>query len=153
MAYLDPRAKKLLGDSKRFELKIHEVSPEDIEPNGDRYVVEVINLDEKIELGQLLVVTQDPNADPKDPMANPLLEKRGVLAAVIITKGNGHLLGLEASVPMFYEPGDVVLVDANMKGRAIRILGREARIVNQIDILARLSGIRLQRVDDTWEEA
>jgi co-chaperonin GroES (HSP10) len=160
-------------------LKIHELRPEDIEPNGDRYVVEVIDIDEKIELGRILVVTQQPKMDPRDPQADPTLEQRGVMVAVVVRAGNGHLLGLPdhklavlqrnphpntsgyeeimvapADVPMFFEPGTVVFVDHNAKGRALKILGRECRIVNQIDILAALPSMKLRRSDDGgWERA
>jgi hypothetical protein len=155
-------------------LKLHEIAPEDIVPNGDRYLVEVIDIDEKVLLGQLLVVTQNEQLDARgNPLADPTVERRGVLAAVVISVGNGHLLGLPdipmtskvgtpqeetenvwASVPMFYEPGDVVLIDHNAKGRALKIAGRELRIVNQIDILAQVSGVLLQRTEDgkTWEQ-
>lgn len=172
MAHLDPRAIAARTNS-RYELKIHEIDPDAIVPNGDRYLVEVIDIDEKILLGQLLVVTQAPE-DRGNPMADPNVERRGVLAAVIVTKGNGHLLGLPdwavgvpegqhtmggvtrkpADVPMFYEPGDVVFVDFNARGRALKVLNRELRIVNQIDVLAKLGGQRLKRAaDGGWEEA
>ena len=179
MAIIDPRARALAHipqgvqekASERFKLKIHEISPDAIEPLGDRYVVEVIDIDERIELGQVLVVTPQAPERPGDPMADPLVERRGVLAAVIISEGNGHLLGLpdpalvmhdadgremvercEADVLMFFDKGDVVFVDHNAKGRALRIFGRECRIVNQIDILARISGVRLRRNDaGEWE--
>jgi len=159
---------------ERFELKIHKVSPESIIPNGDRYVVEIIALNEEVEFGKILVVTQDPQMNPRDPMANPQIEQRGVLAAVIVTAGNGHLLGLPdprvavarqdpraseevlvrvpADVPMFFAPGDVVFVDMNARGRALRIVGREIRIVNQIDVLARIDGVRLTRGENGWEQ-
>jgi hypothetical protein len=183
MAHVDPRLIRAVSSPARFELKIHEVAPEDIEPNGDRYTVEVIDLDEKIEFGSLLVVTQE--IQQKDeygrpihaghPQADPSIERRGVIAAVVVLAGNGHLLGLSdlapvevranpgewaigpsgrpwASVPMFYEPGDVVLIDHTAKGRALKIVGRECRIVGQIDILARILGVRLRRTDDGgWE--
>jgi co-chaperonin GroES (HSP10) len=174
MALLDPRA-AVLKEQKRFELKIHEIAPEDIEPLGDRYVVEVIEIDEKVELGQLLIVTQSPEKGADgNPLADPTVERRGVIAAVVLRKGNGHLLGLpdwavvkqnvngigqsverpKAQVPMFFEPGDVVFIDHNARGRALKILGRECRIINQIDVLARIDGIRLQRdADGNWEEA
>lgn len=172
-ALLRPLESAPVRKSERFELKINEVDLEDIKPNGDRYVVEVIDLDEKIELGQILVVTQDPSINPRDPSANPNVEQRGVLTAVVVRAGNGHLLGLPdprlavrnisgneeverhpADVPMFFERGDVVFVDRNAKGRALRILGREGRIVNQIDVLARLElggkPVRLVREDGIW---
>jgi len=184
LAHLDPRVTALRAAPNRYELKIHEVNPEAIIPNGDRYLVEVIEIDEKILLGQLLVVTQAPE-DRGGPMADPNVERRGVLAAVIVTAGNGHLLGLPdpriavansfaasdggsvtysrgsdtverhpADVPMFYEPGDVVFVDFNARGRALKILNRECRLVNQIDVLAKLKGKRLKRTTDGgWEEA
>jgi hypothetical protein len=128
-------------------------------------------------MGQLLVITKDPNIDEKDPMADPTVERRGVLAAVIITAGNGHLLGLPdprvyvgkdsnnnwnatndivrvpADVPMFFNPGDVVFIDHNAKGRALKIGTRELRICNQIDVLSKINGIRLMRVNGEWQEA
>jgi len=168
IASIDPTARALLAVPKpRFELKIHEIAPENIEPLGDRYVVEVIELDEKVQLGSLLVVTQQAAERPRDPLADPTVERRGVLAAVVIRAGNGHLLGLpdprlvvrehieaeSADVPMFYSPGDVVLIDHSAKGRALKIVGRECRILNQLDCLARIEGIRLRRTDDgTWEQ-
>lgn len=174
MAFIDPKITHLRAVTKRdrFQLKIHNVAPESIIPNGDRYVVEVIDLDETIELGQMLIVTQDPTLDPKDPRNNPQIEQRGVLTAVIVTRGNGHLLGLpdprlitknpagtdtitreKADVPMFYEPGDVVFVDHNAKGRNVKIVGRECRIVNQIDCLAKIEGIKLERTEDgDWKQ-
>jgi co-chaperonin GroES (HSP10) len=154
--------------SDRFELKVHTIDPEDITPLGDRYVVEVITMDEKVLLGSVLVVTQEPEGKAGDPMADPTIERRGVLAAVVIAKGNGHLLGLPdpkawseskgawqkaaADVPMFYEPGDIIFVDHNAKGRALKIVGREIRIVNQIDILARLDGVTLERTESGWQQ-
>jgi len=157
--------------NERYELRIHEVEPGDIIPSGDRYVVEVIDIDEKIELGQILVMTQDPKIDPKDPKADPNIEVRGVLVGVIVSRGNGHLLGLpdpalvqrdlsghdtvvraHADVPMFFAPGDVVFVDRNAKGRALKILGREIRIIAQIDVLASLRGVRLVRGENGWEQ-
>lgn len=177
MAILDPRdGPRFARASQRFTLHIHEVALEDIVPNGDRYVVEVLDLDEKIELGSILVVTQEQPQRPGDPQADPTIERRGVIAAVVIRAGNGHLLGLPdlapqqggelvtgdgghgyfpvdrppASVPMFFDPGDVVLIDHNAKGRALKILGREGRIVNQIDVLADIEGINLHRVNGEW---
>lgn len=165
MALVDPVAQLIRPSaiSKRYELNIHEIALEDIEPLGDRYVVEVIDFKEGIvELGQLLVITQDKRIDPRDPMSDPTVENRGVIAGVIVRVGNGHLLGLaptasmeedeseiQAVVPMFFTEGDVVLIDYSSKGRALKILGREGRIVGQMDCLARLP-MRLKRVDGEW---
>jgi co-chaperonin GroES (HSP10) len=170
---MDPSAARLIAAPRatapRFLLKLHETEPEDIEPLGDRYVVEVIDIDESVEFGQLLVITQATPQRPGDPQADPTIENRGVLAAVVIRAGNGHLLGLPdiprpnaphkaeadhemlwSAVPMFMEPGDVVLVDHNAKGRALKIVGRECRIVSQIDCLAKIEGVRLKRENRTW---
>ncbi|MGD0968673.1 MAG: hypothetical protein ABR949_10330 [Candidatus Aquilonibacter sp.] len=160
---LDPRA---LTSRGLYKLKIHDVKPEDIEPNGDRYVVEEIDVDEYIERGQLLVITQNAPKHQGDPMADPTIENRGVIVAVVIRAGNGHLLGLpdpyfiedgkgvqgNADVPMFFSEGDVVFVDHNAKGRALRILGREVRIINQIDVLAKMDGVKLKRGEHGWEQ-
>lgn len=168
IAHLDPKAISLKAVSSRnlFKLKIHNVKPEDINPNGDRYLVEEIDVDEYIERGGLLVITQQASQNLGDPQADPSIERRGVIVAVIIRAGNGHLLGLPdpafalgdkverewADVPMFYEEGDVVFVDHTAKGRALKILGREVRLVNQIDVLAKLEGVKLKRGDDGWEQ-
>ena len=162
MAVVDPHLLRAVPSS-RFELRLHEINPEDIEPNGDRYVVEVIDIDEKVEFGSILVVTQQQPDKPGGPMADPTVERRGVLAAVVIRAGNGHLLGLPdwaehewsdtrdpATVEMFFKEGDVLLVDHTAKGRALKIVGRECRIIGQIDVLARVEGVRLKREDGTW---
>jgi hypothetical protein len=158
---------------EKFQLKIHGLAPEDIYPNGDRYVVETIEVDEAMEFGSLLVVSglgDVPDAQRK-PWEKGMVEKRGVFPAVIVTVGNGHLLGLpdwpsrgagtgeimapsrsKAEVPMFFESGQVVFVDYNAKGRSLRMIGREVRIVNQIDVLASLpiEKVRLERHDGVW---
>jgi hypothetical protein len=165
MAVVDPRGGP--RSLERFQLRIHEIQPEDILPNGDRYTVEVIEMAEQVLLGSLLVVTQTPS-EPGGPQSDPAVERRGVFAAVVIRAGNGHLLGLPdqdhvltttkgdriertwASVEMFFKPGDVLLIDHNARGRALMIVGREVRLVNQIDILAKVDGVRLERVDGAW---
>lgn len=188
MALIDPAdlAARLAKKSDRFQLALHKLDPEQIIPNGDRYVVEVIDIDEIVELGQLVAAYVDPNFDPKDPKAPVNVEKRGVLTAVVVSRGNGHLLGLPdprvpvkakvegveergqpvfedrierhaADVPMFFDKGDVVFVDHNARGRALRIVkdskAPEYRIVNQIDILAHVKGVRLKRTEDgSWEQ-
>lgn len=153
------------SDTEAFELKIHELDPEDFAPNGDRYVVERIKIDEAVLLAsQLLVVTgMGENDDDRKPHEKPAVEKRGVVAAVVCAVGNGHLLGYadyapdgdgvraQATVPMFYAPGDVVLVDMNAKGRNLRMAGREVRIINQIDVLTGIPKIKLARVGKTWQ--
>ena len=55
---------------------------------------------------------------------------------------------------MFFHPEQVVFVDKNMRGRALRMVGREIRIINQIDVLASLplSLVRLRRVNGVWTQ-
>jgi co-chaperonin GroES (HSP10) len=178
MTVSDQRLK--IATAEKFELKIHEVNPEDIDPLGDRYIVEEVTIDEKIKLGSLLIVTQQPQINPMDPMAPPQVEQRGVRAGIIVSCGNGHLLGLSdhavmayehirddegnetempqlirpwSSVPMFFEPGDVVFFDYNARGRALAIVGREVRVINQIDILASIPKMKMQRGENGWEIA
>ncbi len=151
-----------------FELKLHELEPQNIEPLGDRYIIEEIKVDEAVEFGQLLVVTEGearPEDDPRNPMARPNVERRGVMPGVIVGVGNGHLLGFPdqrleiggvvhreaADVPMFAKPGDVVLVDVNNRGRALRYVGRLLRVVNQIDVLSIVRGVRLKWTENGWE--
>jgi hypothetical protein len=127
--------------------------------------VETNDVHEQVTFGRLLIVTQQPQINPRDPASDPSVETRGVVPAVVITAGNGHLLGIpdpwvacddqlfhkSADVPMFYKPGDVVFLDHNARGRALRMFGREIRIVNQIDVLLKLDGVRLVRVDGVWQ--
>jgi hypothetical protein len=54
-----------------------------------------------------------------------------------------------ADVPMKYRPGDVVLVDMNQKGRALKLVDREIRVVGQIDVLVKLP-VRLTWTDTGW---
>lgn len=166
MAIIDPKELALRAASApKFELKLHELTPEEIIPNGDRYVVEIVNVDDSIELGGVLVLIQDPNINPKDPSADPKVERRGVLVGIVLTAGNGHLLGLHdlppdkngvrplATVQMFYNPGTVVFIDHNARGRNLRLVGREIRVVNQIDILAAVPKMRMKRTKEgTWEQ-
>jgi hypothetical protein len=183
-----PRITPSAPSGSRYRLPLHTIAPEDITPNGDRYLIEIIDVEDTLQLGQLLIVTQDPNVNPMNPQADPTVEARGVLVGVVLTAGNGHLLGFPdpalvtpryeevihdfpkgsrdaiehvqtghdierewANVTMFYEPGDVVLVDRNARGRNLRVVNREIRIIGQIDVLAKIEGIRLTRVGDTWE--
>jgi hypothetical protein len=151
-----------------FMLQLHEFEPAAMEPIGDRYVVETLFVDEMVQFGSLLVHAVQPNIDPRNPAADPTVEKRGVLPAVILACGNGHLLGLPdtrvavrtisgkdeverhpADVPVFMRPGDVVLVDMNSKGRALKLADREIRVINQIDCLVRLP-VRLVWTDTGW---
>lgn len=176
MAHLGSRSDLsiLTSEKPRFKLRIHDITPERFIPNGDRYVIEIVDFDETILLGQVLVATQDPNIDPRDPKADPTIEQRGVIGGIVISAGNGHLLGIPdprlvarinpmsdastivreaADVPMFYKPGDIVLVDRNAKGRNIKVLGREIRVINQMDVLCHIQGITCHRTEDgDWEQ-
>lgn len=157
------------NEPEKFKLKLHGIEPEAIIPNGDRYLVETLEVDDVMQFGQLLVIVQDPNVNPRDAKADPQVENRGIIAAVIVQAGNGHLLGLAdhalvlsagaerierapADVPMFFEAGDVVLIDRSARGRPLRYANRELRLVNQIDVLARIEGIRLVRKDGVWTQ-
>lgn len=167
---------KLVTDgssSDRPTLKIHNIDAMMLKPNGDRYTIEVCDFDETLQLGQLLVVTP-PEGEHKTTKTHPLdpiVEQRGVIGGIILRGGNGHLLGLPdaivavnrddgtqhlesdwAAVPMFFEHGDVVLVDRNAKGRALKIIGHEYRVVNQIDILLHVEGIKAVKDEDgKWQ--
>jgi len=163
-----PILRKHTKTIKQFMLELHEFEPAAMEPIGDRYVVETLFVEETVKFGSLLVYTPQADIDPRDPAANPKAEKRGVLPAVIITAGNGHLLGLAdprlvvgspsglthverhpADVPMFLKPGDVVLIDMNYKGKALKIADREIRVINQMDCLVKLP-VRLLWSDEGW---
>lgn len=173
MALIDPAGARLLKIVEKFTLKIHELDPREMEPIGDRYIVETLEVDEDILFGSILVKTQGtangPDDDPRNPAAKHETEKRGVLPAVVCAIGDGHLLGIPdarlavrnqhgydevvripSDVPSFLKVGDVCLVDINARGRALRLAGREIRVVNQIDCLVRLK-VRLDWTDTGWQ--
>jgi hypothetical protein len=164
---LRPRAHTV----KQFKLHLHDFDPAAMVPIGDRYVVETIPVEDTVSFGSFLVMAgSGAEINPRDPSANPAVERRGVLPAVILAVGNGHLLGLPdpriavrtvsgrdeverhaADVPMFCAVGDVVLLDVNSKGRALKIVDREVRICNAIDVLLKLP-VRLRWTDEGWVE-
>lgn len=163
---LRPRAHTV----KQYELKLHDFNPFAMDPLGDRYIVEGLAVEETVMFGSFLVVSKDAQINPKDPSADPTVERRGALPAVIIAVGNGHLLGLPdprivvrniagqdeverhaADVPLFCRPGDVVLIDMNNRGRNLKIVNREIRVINQIDVLVKLPK-RLTWTDEGWVE-
>lgn len=167
---LIPILRPMTGPVKKFMLELHEFNPASMEPIGDRYIVETIPVEETVKFGSFLIMAGGNGAqiDPRDPAANPAVERRGVLPAVVIAVGNGHLLGLPdtriavrtmsgkdeverhpADVPIFMQVGDVVLLDMNSKGRSLQIVDREIRVVNQIDCLVKLP-VRLTWTDDGW---
>lgn len=191
MAHVDPAARMRLISGKKFELKINELEADALEPIGDRYLVEELPVHEEVLFGSLLVLTKaepSPENDPRNPNRDPQVERRGVMPAVVVDVGNGHLLGIPdpafldtskakgeggevfddaadletlanasrikrapADVPMFCKPGDVVLVDMNNRGRALKIAGRNLRVVNQMDVLVRSKRVRLKWNGDGWE--
>jgi hypothetical protein len=162
------------GTVKKFMLQLHEFDPAQMEPIGDRYIVETIPVEETVKFGSFIVMAQvGADTNPRDPSGNPTVERRGVLPAVIIAVGNGHLLGLpdprlvlqysddlaplnseverhSADVPMFFRPGDVALLDMNAKGRSLKIVDREIRVVNQLDLLVKLP-VRLEWTEEGWK--
>ena len=163
---------KIHSVKKKFMLELHEFDPAEMEPIGDRYIVETIPVEETVSFFSFIVVAggTDPSTiDPRNPLANPNVERRGVVPAVVIANGNGHLLGLPdprialhmasgieyverhaADVPMFLSPGDVCLIDFTSKGRALKIIDRDIRVINQIDCLVKLK-VRLKWTDTGWE--
>ena len=165
---------------KKFMLELHEFDPAEMEPIGDRYIVETIPVEETVSFFSFIVVAggTDPSTiDPRNPLSNPNVERRGVVPAVVVATGNGHLLGLPdprlvvpfantmrepvqitrydverhaADVPMFLAPGDVCLIDFTSKGRALKIIDRDIRVINQIDCLVKLK-VRLKWTPEGWE--
>jgi hypothetical protein len=162
---------KIHSVKKKFMLELHEFDPAEMEPIGDRYIVETIPVEETVSFFSFIVVAggTDPSTiDPRNPLANPNVERRGVVPAVIIANGNGHLLGLPdprialkmsggqdvverhpADVPMFLTPGDVCLIDFTSKGRALKIIDRDIRVINQIDVLVKLK-VRVKWTEEGW---
>jgi hypothetical protein len=150
---------------EKFHLLLHDFDPTEMLPIGDRYIVETIPVEETVKFGSFVVVANvGGDTNPRDPSGNPAVERRGVLPAVIIAAGNGHLLGLPdhkivvdgkivrepADVPIFFTPGDVVLLDMNAKGRSLMIVDREIRVVNQMDCLVKLP-LRLEWTEQGWK--
>lgn len=159
----------------RPKIAINELDAEDLEPTGDRYTVEVAEFDEQVVLGKIFISPKQPSIDPRDPLADPKAELRGVFGAIICGVGSGHLLGIPdilvvknpqaaspevtrewASVDMFHAVGDVVFVHATQRGAALHIIGRDLRIINQMDILANIThkrpDLKYVRVGGVWRK-
>lgn len=118
-----------------------QVRPAHIIPNGDRYLIKPVHAEQKSKSGILL--QQDETST-------------GWFAAFVLAVGNGHRLDapdtavvrksrdaeeivqVGATVPMFFKQGDMVLVD-RLAGRPITLDGQEFRIVNQVDVLAKVN--------------
>ena len=67
MAQLDPggKVRPLIRARSRYELKIHDLDPEDLIPLGDRYIVEQIDIDETVlAFANILVMTQAMGQKP-----------------------------------------------------------------------------------------
>ena len=88
---------------KPFRLRIHDLLPSDIVPNGDRYIVETLDVDEDVlTCNGLLVPVQA--VDPRNGQPSMITEYRGVAPAVVVMRGNGHLLGLSDHAVVMPEP-------------------------------------------------
>ncbi len=165
------------GPKPKFKLTQDHVKPELLEPLGDRYLVQIIEVDDTLTLsgGGILYRPTDSEKD------------RGWKAGVICSGGNGHLLGVPdlaavlpntlpegitldkarltamaqgavamteeaillrpgAAVPMFYAPGDVVIME-RFAGRDLKLgpTSDEYCMVAQEHCLAKVKGLSLTR--------
>ncbi len=117
-----------------------------LQPNGDRYLVKPVNVVHRTSSDLVLPIDETTT---------------GWFAARILAVGNGHRLEVpdpavvtyrvspsedtlestverpQATVPMFFSKGDVVLID-RLAGRPVTVQGVEYRIVNQVDVLAKI---------------
>lgn len=95
------------------------------EPNGDRYLVEEIEVENTVYVGgQKLLLPESSNHE----------EKRGWKLCRVIACGNGHRLEIDQFVPMFYVPGDVVYVE-RFTGRELKLQAQAYWIISQVDVL------------------
>jgi co-chaperonin GroES (HSP10) len=111
------------------KISYRDQDPRDLAPNGDRYIVELLDIDDSVFIGESRLFT--PGLSETE---------RGWKAARVIAVGNGHRLESDATVPMFYKPGDVLLIE-RLTGRELTLRGKKYLILNQVDVLARFTGV------------
>jgi len=104
-------------------LDLNAQAPATFTPNGDRYLVEEVEVS-KMSAGGILMPFDNDEAT------------RGWIAGRIVAVGNGHRLERDVTVPMAYGSGDVVMID-RLAGRKVILQGRPYRVVNQTDVLGR----------------
>jgi len=119
--------------------------------NGDRYMVIKMEISEKTMLnGQAFwlpvvdIYDERGNKKPGEDSEG----KQGFFMATIISKGNGHRLEADVTVPMFWEVDDVVLCE-RYTGRELRLAAGVHRIVSQVDVLCIVEELspKRERVD------
>lgn len=122
-----------------------QLDPRKMPPNGDRYLVE------KMDIGELTkIIGQDgkaydffiPVVDTYDERGNKKAGedpegKAGFFMARVIARGNGHRLEADVTVPMFHDVDDVVLCE-RYTGRELKLAKGTYRVVSQVDVLCRV---------------
>jgi co-chaperonin GroES (HSP10) len=91
---------------------------------GDRYAVEIMEVDDLL-IGDILIPDRGE------------VERRWQVGR-IVSVGNGHRLEADVTVPMFFKKGDVIIFE-RLTGKDFFFGHGEYRIMNQIDVLARVS--------------
>jgi co-chaperonin GroES (HSP10) len=152
-------------ESRKRLIKMDDLDPNKITPHGDRYLLEMMEVDETTDSGIVLVRdTNDPKAQEHD---------LGFAVGVILAKGGGHRLDvadqavpittteqkpegllvavdpetksgvmmIPSTVPMPFSRGDVVICGKYV-GTEMKINGVEHKIVTQAHIIAH-SGKRI----------
>ncbi len=118
------------------------LDPRKMPCNGDRYLVEKIDISEKTTL-----IGEDgreydfyiPTVDSYDRQGNKIEGtdpegKAGFWMGRVISKGDGHRLEADVTVRMKFEPGDVVLCE-RYTGRELKLASGTYRVVSQVDVL------------------
>ncbi|MGB8520792.1 MAG: hypothetical protein WCD38_11585 [Candidatus Tumulicola sp.] len=119
------------------------LDPRRMSCNGDRYMVIKMDISEKTIVGGrefwLPVVDVFDERGNKKP-GEDSEGKQGFFMAKIISKGNGHRLETDVTVPMFFDYDDVVLCE-RYTGRELRLAAGVHRIVSQVDVLCRVDDL------------
>lgn len=97
-----------------------EKAPEDLDLLGDRYLIEEIAVD--VSLGGLIIPTDSATL--------------GWRVGKVVAVGNGHRLERDETVPVFYQLGDVLMVE-KLSGRELHMRGKRYIVINQTNVIGR----------------
>lgn len=110
--------------------KVRDLSPDNFDVIGDRYLCEIIEFDQFIDLGGAIPIML--------PEQNP--ETQGWRPAKVVRAGNGHRLERNEEIPMFAKVGDIVTIE-RFSGRYYQIGGKNHVLVNQTAVLTIVTGV------------
>lgn len=112
-----------ISDPKTSKTLVFRQVPEEFVLIGDRYLVEVLEVDDVTPSGILI---------PGDPLT------RAWECAKVLVVGNGDRLDSAVEKHMYFKVGDIIMIE-RLSGREIFMGERKCRIVNQVTTFGRFT--------------